>query len=160
MKVIMGRIKQLFIFKEYFYLFKQIKKIKGSIFNLKDQYSIIYPSHCWCYLCVIVWLFDPIAAVMSCFRSDPAVCGSVGLFGSKGPFMLVVLYHRGCGTWICPCWRSIHLPFYTSTNAYTSFFCYLVLCSYAGSLDSVRCVRVCFAFLLVRVISITTYSWN
>ncbi|MCH95018.1 hypothetical protein A2U01_0015991, partial [Trifolium medium] len=43
-------------------------------------------------------LQDPIAAVMFRFRSDPAVCDGLGVFGSKGPFIHVVICHRDCGT--------------------------------------------------------------
>jgi hypothetical protein len=66
----------------------------------------------------------------------------------KGRCCLLCFVIGGCGTWICPCWRSIHSPFHTSINTDTLFFCYLVSCPYAGSLGSVRCVCVCFGFYL------------
>jgi hypothetical protein len=45
------------------------------------------------------------------FSSDFGRLWGLGFFGSKEPFILDVLCHRGCGTWICPCWRSFHSPF-------------------------------------------------
>ncbi|KAK2423227.1 hypothetical protein QL285_033692 [Trifolium repens] len=40
----------------------------------------------------------PVAAVMLYFLSDPAVCGGLGLSGSKGPLMPSVFCHR---QWRC-----------------------------------------------------------
>jgi hypothetical protein len=73
---------------------------------------------------------------------------SLVLLARKCHLCLLCFVIGGCGTWTCPCWRSVHLSFHSSKNAYTLlFFCYLILRPYAGSLDSVRCVVVCFGFL-------------
>jgi hypothetical protein len=50
--------------------------------------------------------------------------------------------------------------YYLNKYIHTFFFCYLVSRPFVGSLDSVRCVCVCFGFLPSRVGSKTTCSWN
>jgi hypothetical protein len=40
----------------------------------------------------------------------------------KGRFIPDVFCHRGCGIWICSCWRDVHSPLHTLANACTSFF--------------------------------------
>jgi hypothetical protein len=50
----------------------------------------------------------------------------------KGHLCLLCFIIGGCGTWICLCWQSVHLSFHTSTDAYTSFFCYLISRPYVG----------------------------
>jgi hypothetical protein len=50
------------------------------------------------------------------------------------------------GTWIGSCCRPFHFPFWLVKAHATRFFCYLVLRSYAGSLNG-ACVVCAFAFL-------------
>jgi hypothetical protein len=58
-----------------------------------------------------------------CFGSlDLTVCRGLSLLDPKGFLVPALFFQRGFGTWICPCWRSIHSPFYTFTNIDTSFF--------------------------------------
>jgi hypothetical protein len=62
---------------------------------------------------------NPIATVMFCFCLDPVVGSGLSLFGAKGPFMIVVICHRGLGYLNFSVLTVVYLLFHTLTNTHT-----------------------------------------
>jgi hypothetical protein len=98
-------------------------------------------------------LCDPIATVLICFCSNSAVCGGFGLFGSKGPFMSVVLSQGALVRQSVRVGGSIYSPVLTSTNTYASLFLLFNFTPIRGSLSSVDVSVFAFFFLLGLVLN-------
>jgi hypothetical protein len=86
---------------------------------------------------------------------------SLRWFGFVWPNMTIYAWcalSRGIvDMWICLCWWLVHSMFLTISNAHTSFFCYLVLSSYANSLDSARWMCVCCGIFITLGLVLKTF---